>query len=52
MCKVYMSDKDKVEWYSQKQQKKCELYDMTEVFMKEIATLDWINVEEIDIYGI
>ena len=35
-----MNDKNKVRWYSQRQQKKYRLYDMTEVSMKEIATLD------------
>ena len=52
MCRVYISDKDEVRWYSQKQQKKCELYDTTEVSMKRIATLDQINIKEVDIHDI
>ena len=40
MCRVYMNDKNKVRWYSQKWQKKCELYDMIRVLTKEVATLD------------
>ena len=51
MCRVYISDKDEAEWYLQKQQKKCELYDITEVFMKEIATFNWINIEKIDTHS-
>ena len=48
---MYISDKNKTEWYSQKWQKRYELYNMTEVFTKEIAIFNWINVEEIDTCG-
>ena len=52
MCKIYMSNKDKAEWYSQRWQKKCRSYNTIRVFTKEITILDWINVEEIEMYGI
>ena len=52
MCKVYINNKDEAEWYSQKQQKKHELYDMTEVFTKKIAILNWINIEKVDTHDI
>ena len=52
MCKVYMNDKDKVRWYSQKWQKKCELYNTIRILMKEIETFNWINIEEINTHSI
>ena len=52
MCRVYMNDKDEAEWYSQKQQKRCELYNMIEVFMKRIAIFDQIDVEKVNTHGI
>ena len=52
MCRVHISDKNEVEWYSQKQQKKHELYNTTKVFIKKIVTLEQIDVEEIDIHDI
>ena len=51
MCRVYINNKDEIEWYLQKQQKKYELYDMIEVFTKKIATLNQINIEKIDIHN-
>ena len=52
MCRVYISNKNEAEWYSQKWQKKCEMYNMTEVSTKEIIILDWINVKEVNIHSI
>ena len=52
MYRVYINDKDEAEWYLQKWQKKCELYDMIRVLTKKITIFDWINVEKIDIYDI
>ena len=51
ICEIYMSDKNEVRWYSQKQQKKHRSYNITEVSIKEIAILEQINVEEVDIHG-
>ena len=51
MCRVYISDKDEAEWYSQKWQKKHRLYNITKVFMKKIVTFNWIDVEKINIHS-
>ena len=42
MCQVHQSDKDNSEWYSQqnKQKKNCEEYNMTDLLMKELNTLE------------
>ena len=52
MCRVYMSDKDEVEWYSQKQQKKHRSYNTIRVFTKEIAVLDQTDIEEVNTHNI
>ena len=52
MCKIYMNNKDEVRWYSQKWQKRHELYNTIKMPTKEIATLDWIDVEEINTHDI
>ena len=51
MCKVYINNKDRIEWYSQKWQKKHRSYNTTEVFTKEIMTFDQINIEEINTHN-
>ena len=52
MCKVYINNKNKAEWYSQRWQRECELYNITEISTKEIVILDQIKIEETDIYDI